>query len=294
MAGKKIESNEEPRSAGANIFFFARCLMSLAILCFCLAVTFESLFAGKTTMWKGVPAWLAVIVFFVLMSVVGMLEGMQIAFFAVAKLPASERGDSVFAVKTCNLLFKGDGYNMPAFMVGRQLCVVSCMFFIARVTSLKYEDGETIFGVSAGLQSFFELGFLGALITTILASISWQLVASAFPIAFLSNPLTYILLRVCLILEATGLCQAAWVMAAIHKKIAGFQRDEVYIGTAEERAAKEMGDDTGHLPIGTGHMVKLPNFSDNAPKSLKKLMEKDPSVAQYINNAVDDLELQDV
>jgi len=288
MAGKKVVSNEDPRNAGQSIFFFGRCLVSLAILWFCLAVTFVALFDGKTTMWKGVPAWLAVIIFFILMSVVGTLEGMQIAFFAVAKLPKSDRGDSVFALKTCELLFKGDGYNMPAFMVGRQLCVVSCMFFVARVTSLKIPEGEeNVFGVSDGVQSFFDLGFLGALITTILGSISWQLVASAFPIAFLSNPLTYILLRICLLLEATGLCQAAWVMATIHKKIAGFQRDEAYIGTAEERAAKEMGDDTGHLPIGTGHMVKLPNFADNAPKSLKKLLKKDPSVAQYINNVVD-------
>jgi len=287
LAGKKIQSNEEPRSGIESIFFFGRCLASLAVLCFCLAVTFEALFSGNTTMWEGVPAWLAVIVFFVLMSIVGMLEGMQVAFFAVSKLPASERGDSVFAVKTCNLLFKGDGYNMPAFMVGRQLCVVSCMFFIARVTSLNYPDGETIFNVPEGFQSFLNLGFLGALITTILASISWQLVASAFPLIFLSNPLTYVLLRVCLLLEATGLCQAAWVLAAIHKKIAGFQRDEVYIGTAEERADKEMGDQSGHLPIGAGHMVKLPNFADNAPNSLKKLLKKDPTVAQYINDAVE-------
>jgi len=293
IAGKKIESKEEPRSAGASIFFFGRCLLSLAILCFCLAVTFTALFDGKTTMWEGVPAWLAVIVFFILMSIVGMLEGMQVAFFAVAKVPKSERGDSPFAIKTCELLFRGEGYNMPAFMVGRQLCVVSCMFFVARVTSLSYPEGETIFGVSQGFQEFLNLGFLGALITTILGSISWQLVASAFPIAFLSNPLTYILLRLCLLLEATGLCQAAWVMAAVHKKIANFQRDEVYIGTAEERAAGEMGDDTSHLPIGAGHMVKLPNFADNAPSSLKKLLKKDPSVAQYINSAVDDLEVQE-
>ena len=110
---------------------------------------------------------------------------------------------------------------------------------------------------------------------------------------FLSNPLTYILLRLCLLLEATGLCQAAWVLAAIHKKIAGFQRDEAYIGTPEERASKEMGDDTGRLPIGAGHMVQLPNFADNAPRSLKKLLEKDPSVVQYINKAVDDIEKQE-
>merc|ERR1712179_680959 len=156
---------------------------------------------------------------------------MQIAFFAVAKLAASERGSSLFAKKTCAILFGGEGYNIPAFMVGRQLCVVSCMFFVARVTTVSIPDGGS---------NIFNLGFLGALITTIIGSISWQLVASTFPIAFLSNPLTYILLRICLFLEGTGLCQASWVMAAVHKKIANFQRDEVYIGTAEDRAAKKI------------------------------------------------------
>jgi hypothetical protein len=220
-----------------------------------------------------------------------MLEGMQIAFFAVAKIPASERGDSMWSKKTCELLFRGEGYNMPGFMIGRQLCVVSCMFFIARVTSVDIEaEEDNIFGVNDGLQELFATGLLGALITTICASISWQLVASAFPIAFLSNPITYFLLRLCLLLEMTGLCGAAWLIAAVHKSIAGFQRDEVYIGTAEERAKGEMGDDTAHVPIGIGHMAKLPGFAENAPRSLKKLMEKDPSIAQYINNQVENME----
>jgi hypothetical protein len=68
-------------------------------------------------------------------------------------------------------------------------------------------------------------------------------VASAFPVAFLSNPLVYLLLRLCLILEASGICSAAWVLALIHKRIAGYQVDEVYIGTPEERAAKESSDE---------------------------------------------------
>lgn len=243
LAGKKSNSKEQSRNSGIlhKVFFFVRCLISLAILSFSLGVTMEALFNGKTTMWNGIPAWVAVIIFVILLCIVGMLEGMQIAFFAVAKIPASERGDSMFAKKTCELLFRGEGYNMPAFMVGRQLCVVSCMFFVARVTTVKIpEGGDNIFNVSQGLQEFFNLGFLGALITTIIGSISWQLVAATFPIAFLSNPLTYILLRICLLLEGTGLCQASWVMAAIHKKIANFQRDEIYIGTAEERASKKI------------------------------------------------------
>merc|ERR1712087_730810 len=69
-------------------------------------------------------------------------------------------------------------------------------------------------GLPDGIQGFLNLGFQGALLTTILGSITWQLVAGAFPVAFLSNPVTYILLRICLLLEATGICNGAWVLAA--------------------------------------------------------------------------------
>ena len=287
LAGQKIESNEEPRTGVQNFFFYLRCVGSLAILGFSFAVTLAGLFEGKTTMWEGVPEWASVIVFFILMSVIGLLEGMQIAFFAVAKIPASERGDSVFAKKTCELLFKGEGRNLPGFMIGRQLCVVSCMFFVARVTSLNVDvdaGEETLWGVSVAWQKFFNTGLLGAIITTIVASIAWQLVASAFPIAFLSNPFTYIFLRICLGLEASGICSGAWVLSDLQKRLFGFQRDEVYIGTAEDRAAKNMGDDSDQLHLGPGHLIKLPGFPEHAPASLKALTASDPAVAEYLNS----------
>ena len=284
MAGKPIESNEAPRTDLQNIFFFGRCFMSLGILVFAFTVTLVALFNGQTTMWEGVPNGVAVIVFFLLMSVVGMLEGMQIAFFAVSRIPEDERGESFFARKTCEILFFGDSHNLAGFMIGRQLCVVSCMFFIARVTSLDIEpdSDDTLFGVRSGTQAFFNLGFLGALITTIVASIAWQLVASAFPIAFLSNPFTYILLRLCLFLEATGICNGAYVIAWIHKKIAGFQRDEVHIGTAEERRAKAMADDKKNLQVGAGHITKPPLV--DAPQELKDLMASNRDVEDYVKS----------
>jgi len=291
LAGQPIESNEGPRKGFTSLFFWFRVLFSLTVLGFCVAVTMVALFDGNTTMWEGVPPGVALAIFFFLMCVVGMLEAMQIAFFAVAKLSEDERGQGMFAKKTCALLYFGEGNNLPGFMVGRQLCVVSCMFFVARVTSVKMgEDDENLFGVSDPAQELFNTGLLGALMLTILGSISWQLVASAFPLAFMQNPITYYLLCLCLGLEGTGICQGAWVLAAIHKKIAGFQRDEVYIGTAEERKKQEMGDDQRQLPMGAGHMVKLPGFSDNAPPALKRLLKKDPSVGAYINSVVDDLE----
>ncbi|MBE0451983.1 MAG: hypothetical protein IBX70_14240 [Clostridia bacterium] len=277
LAGKPVVTNEAPRDAAQALFFWGRCIWSFAILGFALAVTLEGLFQGQTTMWDGVPNGVAVILFFLLMSVVGMLEGMQIAFFAVAKVPKSERGSHPMAMKTCELLFRGEGRNLPGFMVGRQMCVTLCFFVIARVTTLDVEIGvdENIFGVSDSIQRFFNMGFLGAIITTILASISWQLVAGAFPLQFLSNPLVYILLQFCLMLEATGICYGAWFLGIIHAKIAGFQRDEVYIGTPEERAAMDKadrssaaGDDVAEPHLGTNVLNYAPGAT-SIPKEWK-------------------------
>jgi len=283
LSGQEITSNEPPRSAFQALFFWGRVLVSLVILCFALAVTLEALFAGQTTMWDGVPNVVSVILFFVLMSIVGMLEGMQIAFFAVAKLKAEERGKAKFAMKTCELLFRGQGHNLSGFMIGRQICVTLNFFVIARVTSLNITPGmgENVFGVSDGVQNFFNTGLLGAVITTILGSISWQLVASAFPLGFLSNPLVYIFLRICLFLEATGICSGAWVLAGLMAKTFGFQRDEVYIGTAEDREKKNMKDNKNNINLGTGHPRKLPGIM---PESLMSLMKTDVNVMEFVQS----------
>merc|ERR1712137_387054 len=204
LAGQPLITNEPPRTFGQSVFFWSRCLLSVGILTFSFVVTLTALFAGKTTMYASVPDSVAVILFFILMSVVGLLEGMQITFFAVAKMDKKELTDARIAKMTCDLLFKGGGRNLPGFMIGRQICVVGCMFVVARVCTLNVTTGtgENVLGVPDGFQSFLNTGLLAALITTICGSIAWQLVAGAFPIAFLSNPIVYIFLRWCLFLEA--------------------------------------------------------------------------------------------
>merc|ERR1739838_1181385 len=127
----------------------------------------------------------------------------------------------------------------------------------ARVTTINVDVGNepNIFNVPDWVQSgLFNLGFMGAITTTILGSIAWQLVAGSFPIAFLSNPIVYVFLQAALFLEATGICAAAWFLALLQRKACGFQFDEVYIGTPEERAAKGHADDTAandNLGLGT-------------------------------------------
>merc|ERR1719437_251110 len=254
-AGKKVESNEPPKTGFTFAFFWGRVLFSLAVLSFGVAVTIEALYLGKTSAWDNLSETISLILFFVLMCCVGLLEGMQIAFFAVSKLPKSERGSSQIALRTCECLFKNGGKNLPGFMCGRQMTVTLCFFIIARVTTINVDVGNepNIFGVSDPIQKMFNLGFMGALVTTILGSITWQLVAGQFPIAFLSNPIVFIFLQAALFLEATGICAAAWFFAVLQRKCLGFQFDEVYIGTPEERAAKGHADvaDASNQAVGT-------------------------------------------
>ena len=288
LAGKPIESNEPPRDGCSNLIFWTKVIISTALLIGALIVTFVALFAGKTTMFEGIPYVVSMFITLALWSVVGMLEGMQIAFFAVAKITEEERKKSVWAARTCDLLFDSKGYNLPAFMVGRQLCVVSCFFMAARATTMDIEDGESnVLGVPDAVQAFFDTGLLGAFITTIIASIMWQLVASAFPMAFLSTPITYILLRICLLLESTGICNGAWVLASIHKKIAGFQIDEVYVGTAEERAAmhkedKEQGSQVGHMYPDITSLVKKEMTMDEILKAEEELKEQNRVIEERL------------
>lgn len=239
IRGTPVETSEPPRNARQQVFFWGRVLFSVLVLGFAFAVTLSALFQGQTTMWKGVPDYVSVVIFFVLMCFVGMMEGMQIALFAVVNVPAEELAmQSATAHKNCQLTFEGQ--NLQAFLIGRQICVTICMFIIARITTLDVEVGvdPNIFGVSDGIQAFFNTGLLGAIITTIVASLAWRVVASSFPVAFLSNPLIGLIIRLCLLLEASGVCSSAWVLARHHKPLVNYQPDEVHLEDAEPHTAE--------------------------------------------------------
>jgi hypothetical protein len=250
IAGTPIESKEPPRSVVFDLLFWGRVLMSVTILGFAFAVTLTALFQGSTTMYSGVPEWASVLILFILMAFVGLLEGMQIALFAVVNLPEDDLKNYTLAAKTCALVFRDS--NLQAFLIGRQICATICTFIIARITSINVEigsDGATnIFGVGNGWQNFFNTGLLGALITTVVGSLAWRIIAASFPVAFLSNPLIFLIVQLCLLLEASGACSAAWLLAWIHKKVVGYHLDVVYIGTPKQRAMIDDETEEATLP----------------------------------------------
>jgi hypothetical protein len=46
----------------------------------------------------------------------------------------------------------------------------------------------------------------------------------------MANPFVNVTIRLCLLLEASGVFSTAWLLADIMKKVLGFQPDELYLG----------------------------------------------------------------
>jgi Silicon transporter len=230
-------SDDKPASAttmSSSFFFWIRVVFSVVILIFSFVVTLTALVQNKTKMWDGVPVPVSIILFIGLMMVVGMLEGLQIALFAVVR--RTDLKDHRMAYQNSQLILSTPE-KLPAFLIGRQILVTVCMFIVARITAINVDldvEGANIWGVSDGVQYFFNTGLLGAVITTIMASLIWRVIAASYPVAFLSNPLVYVLIRMCFYLEMSGICSSAWWLAFCYKKALDYHVDETFLGEKED------------------------------------------------------------
>ena len=211
-------------------------LFSSAVLSFALAVTIQALLKEQSGMWEGVPSSVSIVIFFVLLCVVGLMEGMQIAAFALINMSDEELQTHKVAYSNCKLMFSG---NLQAFLIGRQIFAAALMFIVARIATIDIPSGEeNIFGVSNGFQNFLDTGLLGAVVLTIVGSLVWRIIASSYPLAFMSNPAIFVIIKICFMLEKTGICSSAWVLARFHKVLVGYQPDEVYLDGAEKHGSE--------------------------------------------------------
>jgi len=247
LTGKTPEEKDEKSNTPlVKCLFWLRVFMSLLFLAFAFAVHLTEIGKGRTSMWGGVPPAASIVIFFFLMIVVGHLEGMQIAIFAVMRMDDSVPRTTVAQI-CCNLAFKGE--NLRKIVVGRQMLATVCMFVIARITSVdssnkafKVDNVTSLDTGDQGLQGLIFTNLLAALITTIVASLSFRVVASQFPMVFLSNPMIIIILRVCLFLEATGIMQFAWLLAHGIKRLLKLKPDEVVLAEARQQNVQVTGD----------------------------------------------------
>jgi len=173
-----------------------------------------------------------------------LMEGMQIAAFALLNMSDDELSNYKIAHTNCKLMYEGT--NLQSFLVGRQIFVAALMFIVARIATINIDTelGESnIFGVGDGFQEFLDTGLLGAIILTIIGSLAWRVIASSFPLLFMSNPLVYVIIRACFIIESTGVCSVAWLIALVCKKIFRLKSDDEYLNNDDDNEDEKDTDD---------------------------------------------------
>jgi hypothetical protein len=141
---------------------------------------------------------------------------------------------------------------------------VSCLHVLSLLASLLDVDvdaGEETLGRLRRLAKVLQHRSLGAIIT--MSIYRMAACGVGLPIAFLSN-LSPTSSFASVSLEATGIC-SAWVLAWVNKTVAGYQRDEVYIGTAENALLRTTLTMTNSY-MGPGHPRKLPGFTGERPQ----------------------------
>ena len=194
-------------------------------------------------------------------------------------MPESQLNKSSVAKANCELTFRGN--NLESFLIGRQICVTLCMFVVARIIAIDVkETEENIFGASDSLQEFFDAGILGALITTMVASLIWRIIASSFPLAFLSNPLIYVIIRLCLFFDATGICSASVLVAKIQAILSRYKPDSIYIDE-DDVVDGEDGDRRAALKRTGSVYTSLVDVNQNEAKLRKALSFHDPTFIDF-------------
>jgi Silicon transporter len=226
-----------------SIIFWIQVVVSICLLIFAFIASFTALYQGKTNIGEAIPPYASTIIFVVLVVTVGWMDGLQIALMAVLRMPVEDIEKFPIAKRNCEVVFRGQ--NLEAFLVGRQIFQTMIVFAIARIISFS-GSGENIFGVSDSVQKVFSTGALGALITTIVASLAWRVIANSFALAFLSNPVSRPIIWLCFCAEGTGLGNIAWFMAKGHVKLVGMKDDDHYLGSsafAKSTATSKLKDD---------------------------------------------------
>jgi len=234
-AGGIDQSTMDPKKKmNKNFLYYLRCFISFAAVIFSAVFIIKGLAYKQTNAtdgvgWEKLPGWAAIILSLIFLFTMACAEGLQVSALALAKTRTSDfKQSSPLAYRTCQLLFSGR--NMQAFLVGRQFMVALMIILLARVTSYAGSDGELVRGDDWGMGKGFNMwllqtGFLGAILVVNVAQLASQVTASIFPIALINNHLMNWLLRIMLLIEASGIVNSCWPLSWGVDAALGLKRD---------------------------------------------------------------------
>ena len=248
---------------------YLRFILSASLLVFSCVVTCYAILEQKTSMWKIVPGWVSLLIFLLVLVLLGIMEGLQIALVELKRQdPKSYMETHPAAYRLGQYAMKGD--NIERFLMGRQVFVVCLVFFAAKLTTIHgREESGFLFYVPDWVQALFlETGLLACVVVVILAQLMPQIVASVYPTQFLQLAGMWPAYWACIGLEYSGITHICWVFAYIWSKVFGMKEEVAVIEiekTVEKPAQLEKIDNKFCENIVTEGFLK---FEPTSPRGL--------------------------
>ena len=215
---------------------YLRFAFSASLLVFSGVVTCYAILEQKTSMWKIVPGWASLLIFILVLFLLGIMEGLQIALVELKRQdPKSYMETYPAAYRLGQYAMKED--NIERFLMGRQVFVVCLVFFAAKLTTIHgTEESGFLFYVPHWVQALFlETGLLACVVVVILAQLMPQIVASVYPTQFLQLAGMWPAYWACIVLESSGVTHICWVFAQVWSKLFRM-KEEVAIIKLENNA----------------------------------------------------------
>lgn len=175
---------------------------------------------------EAVPGWAALVLFLLVLVLLGVMEGLQIALMELKRQdPASYSTSHPRAYRLGELAGQGD--NIERFLMGRQVFVVCLVFFAAKLTTIHGRDPSGfLFPVPEIVQALLlETGLLACVIVVIVAQLAPQIVASLYPVQFLQLAVSLPAYWACIALETTGLTHFTWIISGLTARVGGMQEE---------------------------------------------------------------------
>merc|ERR550519_2946082 len=184
------------------------------------------------------------IIFILVLFLLGVMEGLQIALVELKRQePESYKDSHPKAYRLGQYAMKGD--NIERFLMGRQVFVVCCVFFAAKLTTIHgNSESGFLFYVPDWVQALFlETGLLACVVVVIVAQLMPQIVASLYPTQFLELVVMRPAYYACIILETTGITHFCWVLAWSMGKALRMTNEVV---TREDQKTNQNGNKENH------------------------------------------------
>lgn len=222
-----------------TMFYYIKLFYSTVLVIFGLVCVVYGLLDKQTNAtngpgWEDLPGYAALLLTLFFGFFIGCCEGFQIAAFKLKNLdlePVEFQKKYPAAFRVTELLLRGR--NLKAFMVGRQVFVAMMMVLLGRVTGFSRgcpdfddkdgtevhstdgnADNNCIFGFPEWfMKGFLQSGIIGAIVVVNIFQLSFRMAATCFPVIFINNNVMYLLLRVALLVEGTGIVNACWPLA---------------------------------------------------------------------------------